>query len=221
MKDTVIDLDFDEMDLESGVFAISVVNTPAMKSNFLTLHSEVAEATNLSAVDDKKMLLMGAVMIPDLVIPRKNKTLIRFSADVIRKASQVFFKRGFQQKSTLEHNQEEGLKGMSVVESWIVEDTKMDKSAKYGLNLPVGTWCACVKADNEEIYELAKQGQINGFSIEGIFPDKTEVTLSQELDTMDESELEILLSMCELAEQLADTKEEARDFIKELISKTI
>tara|TARA_R110000737_G_scaffold190855_1_gene212424 strand:+ start:269 stop:931 length:663 start_codon:yes stop_codon:yes gene_type:complete len=212
----IIDLDFDEMDMESGVFAISVVNDPAMKSDFITLSGE-SDQMNLAAIDDNKMLLMGAVMIPNKVIPRKNGTKIRFSKEVIRKASEVYFKRGYQQESTLEHKQDEKLAGMTVVESWIVEDSSKDKSAIYGLDAPIGSWIVSMKCDNDEIYELAKQGQINGFSIEGIFPDRTEVKLNAELDSYSNEDLEALSALCEVAEKLADSKDEAKEFIKSLI----
>lgn len=217
----IIDLDFNEEDMEAGVFAISVVNNPAIKSDFLTLSSEDSDKMNLAAIDDKKMLLMGAVLIPDLVIPRANGTSIRFSKEVIRKASEVFFKRGYQQESTLEHKQDEKLAGMTVVESWIVEDKDKDKSAIYGLDAPVGSWVVSMKCDNDEVYEMAKQGQINGFSIEGIFPQKKEVSLSDIIDNYTPTELQAMSDMCELAEQLADTKGEAIDFIKQLMRNTI
>lgn len=217
----ILDLDFNEEDMNSGVFAISVVNDPAIKSDFLTLSSEESDVMNLAAIDDKKMLLMGAVLIPDLIIPRANNTKIRFSKEVIRKASEVYFKRGYQQDATLEHNQDERLAGMTVVESWIVEDTDIDKSATYGLSYPAGTWVVSMKCDNDEIYEMAKQGQINGFSIEGIFPDKTEVSLVEILDGYSPIELQAMNDMCELAEKLADTKDEAKEFIKQLMRKTI
>ena len=64
-------------------------------------------------------------MIPNKIIPRKNGTNIRFSKEVIRKAAEVYFKRGYQQESTLEHKQDEKLAGMTVVESWIVEDAEV------------------------------------------------------------------------------------------------
>ena len=209
----IIDLDFDEMDLESGVFAISVVNNPAMMSSFITLSDETAQM-NLAAIDDKKMLLMGAVMIPDKVIPRANGTQIRFSKEVIRKSSEVFFKRGYHTQSTLEHNQDEKLEGMTVVESWIIEDSSKDKSSLYGLDLPIGTWMVAVKCDNDEVYEMAKQGMINGFSLEGVFGKRT---ISEEIDSYSNEELEALSALCEVAENLAETKEEAKEFIKQLI----
>lgn len=216
----IIDLDFNEEDVDAGVFAISVVNDPAIKKGFLTLSSEENEKMNLAAIDDKKMILMGAVLIPDLIIPRANGTSIRFSKEVIRKASEVFLKRGYQQDATLEHRQDEKLDGMTIVESWIVEDESHDKSAMYGLDVPVGSWVVSMKCDNDEIYEMAKQGQINGFSIEGIFPEKKEVSLSDILDNYTAAELQGMSDMCELAENLADSKDEAKEFIKQLMRKT-
>ncbi len=217
----ILDLDFNEEDMDSGVFAISVVNDPAIGRGFLTLSSENSNVMKLAAIDDKKMLLMGAVLIPDLIIPRANGTNIRFSKEVIRKASEVYFKRGYQQEATLEHIQEEKLNGMTVVESWIVEDTKHDKSSLYKLELPVGTWCVSMKCDNDEVYEMAKQGQINGFSIEGMFPEQKEISYEDILNSYSSTELQAMGDMCELAEKLADSKSEAKDFIKQLIRKTI
>ena len=212
---TIIDLDFDELDQESGVFAISIVNDPAIMSDFITLSNE--DTVNMAAIDDNKRLLMGAVLIPDLLIPRKNGTSIRFSKEVIRKTSEVFFKRGYQQESNIEHNQEQSAEGMTVVESWIVEDTKHDKSAMYGLDAPVGSWVISMKCENDEIYEMAKNGQVNGFSIEGIFPQKKEVSMESELAKYSEGEIEALSALCDLAQELAETKEEAKAFIKQLM----
>lgn len=211
----ILDLDFDELDMEAGVFAISVVHDPAIQSDFITLSSE--DTIQMAAIDDSKRLLMGAVLIPDLLIPRADGTHLRFSKEVIRKTSEVFFKRGYQQESNIEHNQEMAAEGMTVVESWIVEDPKHDKSAMYGLDAPVGSWVISMKCENDEIYEMAKQGQINGFSIEGIFPQRKEVDLESELAKYNDGELEALSALCELAHDLADTKEEAKAFIKQLI----
>lgn len=44
--------------------------------------------------------------------------------------------------------------GLSVVESWIKEDDKFDKSSQYGFNkMPIGTWFVKMKIDNEEVWE--------------------------------------------------------------------
>ena len=63
--------------------------------------------------------------------------------------------------------------GLSVVESWIKEDDKFDKSSQYGFNkMPIGTWFVKMKIDNEEVWEKVKNKEVRGFSIEGYFTDK-------------------------------------------------
>ena len=98
---------------------------------------------------------------------------IYFSRDTVRKASQMFLKNGNQSKSTLEHQTK--LSGLTLVESWIVDDPKMDKTQLYGMDLPKGTWAGTVKVDNKEVWdEYVKTGKVKGFSIEGYFADKAE-----------------------------------------------
>ena len=97
---------------------------------------------------------------------------IYFSKDTVEKASQLYLQNGNQNKATLEH--QHSINGLTLVESWIVEDEKHDKSRKYGLNVPVGTWMGAVKVNNDEIWELIKTGKVKGFSIEGYFADKME-----------------------------------------------
>jgi hypothetical protein len=121
----LIELIIDEKDELSGVDAISVVESPAIESNFVALKSEEIK---LAQVDSEKRILMGAVLIPEKPIYRKNgedEYYIYFSKDTVNKASQLFFKNGNQNNWTLEHNKE--IKGLTVVESWIVEDTQKDK----------------------------------------------------------------------------------------------
>ena len=52
----------------------------------------------------------------------------------------------------MEHATNEKLEGMTIVESWLVEDEIHDKSRKYGLNMPIGTWMVSMKVDNDEVY---------------------------------------------------------------------
>jgi hypothetical protein len=66
---------------------------------------------------------------------------------------------------------------MSVVESWIIEDEKTDKSRLYDFNLPKGTWMISMKVNNEDVWNDVKAGKVKGFSIEGYFADKYEMSL--------------------------------------------
>ena len=146
-----------------------------MKIVELVLDEELEE-NGLAEVDKEKKILLGALLIPNKPIYRNSEEgeyYIFFSKDTIVKASQMYLKNGYQNKSTLEH--QEALKGLTLVESWIVEDEVQDKSRKYGLNVPVGTWMGAVKVNNEEIWkEYVKTSKVKGFSIEGYFADKME-----------------------------------------------
>ena len=170
----IVELILDEEQEDAGIEAISIVESPAIESDFVALNSEEIK---LAEIDKEKKILLGALLIPNKPIYRKGdegeEYYIFFSKDTIVKASQMFLKNGYQNNSTLEHAQ--ALNGLTLVESWIVESETQDKSRKYGLNVPVGTWMGSVKVNNDEIWsEYVKTNKVKGFSIEGYFADKME-----------------------------------------------
>tara|TARA_R110000744_G_scaffold185746_2_gene305130 strand:- start:675 stop:1268 length:594 start_codon:yes stop_codon:yes gene_type:complete len=169
----IVELILDEEQEDSGVDAISVVESPAIESDFVALNSKEFK---LAEINKEKRLLLGALLIPNKPIYRKGdegEYYIFFSKDTIVKASQMYLRNGYQNKTTIEH--EKTLEGLTLVESWIVEDEVQDKSRKYGLNVPVGTWMGAVKVNNDKIWnEYVKTNKVKGFSIEGYFADKME-----------------------------------------------
>jgi hypothetical protein len=177
-KMEIIELLIDENKIESGINAVSVVESPAIEENFVALKKHEVE---LKEIDGEKRILMGAALVPNKQIYRKNgdkEFYIYFSEETVRKASELFLMRANQNNATLEH-EKKMLDGMSVVESWIIEDEKQDKSAKYGFNLPKGTWMISMKVNNDEIWNKVKAGEVKGFSIEGYFVDKYEMSLQE------------------------------------------
>jgi hypothetical protein len=188
----IVELILDEAQSMMGIEAISIVENPAIEENFLALKSDEIK---LAEVNKEKKILMGALLIPNKPIYRKagkDEYYIYFSKDTVEKASQLYLKNGKQNNSTLEHKHE--LSGLTLVESWIVEDTKFDKSRKYGLDVPVGTWMGAVKVNNDDVWnEYVKTGKVKGFSIEGYFADKME--RPQDNTTgLSEQEADLLLS---------------------------
>ena len=169
----IIELILDEEDFETGVEAISIVKSPAIESDFVALKNQEFK---LAEVDKEKKILMGALLIPNKPIYRlgeEGEYYIYFSKETICKASQLFLQNGNQSNSTLEHS--EVLNGLTLVESWIVEDKAKDKTALYGLDVPLGTWMGSVKVNNDEVWnEFVKTKKVKGFSIEGYFADKIE-----------------------------------------------
>jgi len=169
----IIELFIDENDDVSGIEAVSIVENPAIEEDFVALKNQEFK---LAQVDKEKRILMGAALIPNKPIYRRNEEneyYIYFSRDTVRKASELFFIRGNHNKSTLEHQMP--LEGLVAVESWIVEDLEKDKSRKYDMEVPLGTWMLSMKVLNDDVWQnYVKTGKVKGFSIEGYFADKLE-----------------------------------------------
>ena len=175
----IIELVIDENDETSGIDAVSVVHSPAIEENFIALKKHEVE---LKEVDAEKRILMGAALVPNKHIYRRNEKeeeyYIYFSEKTVRKASELFLMRSNQNNATYEHKDK--LEGLSVVESWIIDDEKSDKSRLYGFDLPKGTWMISMKVNNDEVWKDVKEGKVKGFSIEGYFADKYEMSLKEE-----------------------------------------
>ena len=199
----IVELVLDDNE-ESGIEAISIVESPAIESDFVALKSDEVK---LAEVDTEKKILMGALLIPNKPIYRKTEGeeyYIYFSKDTVLKASQRYLTNGYQGNSTLEHS--DNLQGLTLVESWIVEDDKFDKSRKYDMNVPIGTWMGTVKVNNEEVWnDYVKTGKVKGFSIEGFFADKIKASKVEKIQTLEEIEEE------EAAEMLSMIKGIVKD----------
>ena len=187
----IIELVLDDEQV-TGIEAISVVENPAIEEDFIALKNEEVK---LAEVSNEKRILLGALLIPNKPIYRRkgdDEYYIYFSKSTVEKASQLYLMNGNQSKATLEH--QHSINGLTLVESWIVEDEVQDKSRKYGLNVPVGTWMGSVKVNNDQIWEeFVKTGKVKGFSIEGYFADKMERPKDNTLNDIEEEEAKDML----------------------------
>lgn len=203
----------DDENLFSGVNAVSIVENPAIQSDFIAL-AENETPIQLAEVSKDKRILMGAALIPDKPIYRNmdgEEFYIYFSKDTVRQAAELFFKRSNHQNATLEHSQ--ALSGMTVFESWIIEDSQLDKSRKYGLELPEGTWMVSMKVDDEDIWNnYVKNNKVFGFSIEGQFANKLvkDVEMSNQEIELSDNELKELEDRAQF-EVLLEALAEATD----------
>lgn len=185
-----IELIIDEDQEMFGIEAISLVDEPAIEMDFIALKNQLkgmAQKVQFAVSDNDKKTLIGPALIPDKPIYRNNGEedyYVYFSKRTVRKAMELYQKEGFQKNFTLQHDGE--LEGLSVVESWVVDDPKMDKSQVYGMDVPKGTWMVSVKVDNEEVWmSQVKEGNVKGFSIEGYFVDRAEKLAQQMKDEDD------------------------------------
>ena len=157
-----------EVELEnSEIYAISLVEFPAIEEEFIALSKENKEKVIL--MDEEKHIIIGCVLKPDFPIYRyddiRGEYYIKFSKNTIEHLSQEFIKR--KDKSiTLDH--ESDTNKVEVIESWVKVDMEKDKSNAYGLDVPVGSWLISCKVNDENIWQSIKNGERNGFSIESL-----------------------------------------------------
>jgi hypothetical protein len=189
-KRKVYQMSVDENDPESGVFNISLVSEPAVGEKWIAL-SEDKKPVMLAATGDKQELL-GLVLVPNKYIPRIDETTgeeydIVFPEETIAKSAELFMSRQYNNSTSIEHD--DRLKGNSVIESWIVENPEMDKTAIYKMNAPKGSWAIKMKVNDKELWDAyVKTGTLQGFSLEGLYSHKL-VELSKEDGDQEKVEL--------------------------------
>ena len=170
---------------EEGVELISLVEDPAIESNFLALKDEEPVKMEFKAIDAERRILLGPALIPNKPIYRVDEATgeeyyVFFSQETIQRAAEMYMVKARQSEANLEHSTP--IEGTTVVESWIVEDQEKDKSALYGMPQKVGTWMVAMKVYNDDVWNnQVKEGKVKGFSIEGWFkPKPTQMQLSKE-----------------------------------------
>ena len=176
----LIELLIDEDKHAFGVEAISLVREPAIQVNWVAFNKQGNQnkMIHLAQMDEEQRTLIAPALIPDLKIVRYDEAAdeeydVYFSQDTVKLASELFLKNNRANAHTFEHA--EPVEGVSVVESWIIQDPAVDKARLYGFtDLPKGTWMVRAKVDNPEIWDKIKAGEARGLSIEGYFLDRIE-----------------------------------------------
>lgn len=195
-KPMVIELLIDENDDATGVDFISFVEFPAIERDFMYFNQDKKAQYSFKSTDEDKRLVTGPAMIPDENIIRYDAFgepfFVFFSKDSVAKAQEIFFKDGNHKQSNLEH--ETKVKDVTVIESWIIESDTQDKAFALGFEaLPVGTWMVTYKVDNDAVWEMVKNGEVLGFSAEGVFGQNftkfTQLPVFDEINTILKSDI--------------------------------
>lgn len=160
----------------SDVFAVSLVDAPAVESNFIAL-SKQKQPINFKIQSEEKRMLYGVALRADFDIYRcygEEEFYINFSKDAVRRLMTKFMKNHAQNNFTTDHM--DFAQGLTVVESWIVDNVDNDKANNLGLeNFSEGSWIIGVKVDDDEMWQSVKEGRWCGFSVEA-FCDLEEIT---------------------------------------------
>ena len=178
MKRDLQEIELTIKDESDGVFAISLVDSPAIEENFIMLSSQEVE---LKILDEEKRIVVGFALVPEKRIYRRVKDKefnIYFTKETVAQSSELFMKKLNLNKFTTEHEKE--VQGINVIESWIVEDAKNDKSNIYNLGAKGGEWVVMSKIYNDEIWNDIKEGKFKGYSIEGMYDGFDKLEASEE-----------------------------------------
>lgn len=153
-------------DWDAGVFATSLVENPAIMSDFVFFSED--EHKIMMFANEEKQEVVGAIMIPDLLIPRKDENgdifYVRFTKEVIETFNSKMKEYGYDKSFTFSHAYDAG-NNVRLLESWIKEFDE-DKSNGYGFDLPIGTLFMKVKVEEETLWNMVREKKLKGFSIE-------------------------------------------------------
>lgn len=158
-----------EVEYDGGdLYGVSLVDTPANGFEFIALKEELKKVE--FKADKKKQIVFGIVLRPEQKIYREMEDgtpyFLKFSADTIEKFSHDFINKGYQHNST--YNHDIGLKDVSVVEQWIVEDKDRDKASVIGLSVEKGDWIIGMKLSGDVWKDYVESGKVKGFSIDSL-----------------------------------------------------
>ena len=187
----------DEFD-ETGISLISLVDNPAIMVKGMAFNNN--SMMSFKQVDDDKQIIIGPALIPDMKIYREDDKFgqyyVTFSKETIAKMVEKFNKYGSNRKINIDHSNM--MVDAFIIEDWLTEDLVYDKSRKYGIEVPIGTYMIMVKIEDKEFWknEVKDNGKF-GFSIEGMLGQQL-VSLSKEASIDDLTEEDLFQIFSEL-----------------------
>ena len=184
--------------MEDGIYAVSIVKHPATEQAYMLFNKD-SEMQKFRIEDEEKQIVTGVLMTANSLIYRSNEEIgehyIRFTPEAIRKGMQLFFRDGHHLTANFEHNSNQPVNGVYFYESFQV-DQERGISAPKGMDVPDGSWVGTMKVEDPAIWELIRQGDFTGFSIEGFFTYTT-----PEEDASDDELMEAIESLLDELEK--------------------
>jgi hypothetical protein len=159
----------DDVNSDTEVDFVALVDRPAIEKSFLAFADNRQQ---FAIQDDEEQIISGPLMLADTPIYRNDTNgeyYVVFSKDTIKQIAQKFFKKGYQQNVNLMHDSGKVLSGMTMFESWITDEKRGIKPMEGFGEVPDGSWFGSFKVDNDEVWQMIKDGQVKGFSVEGVF----------------------------------------------------
>ena len=159
----------DDVNDDAQVDFISLVDRPAIQKNWNAFNN----TQKFEIVSEDRRIISGPIMLADTPIFRSDAHYgdyyVAFSAETILKIAKKFFKKGFQSNVNLMHDQNQAFDNITLFESFISDQTRGIMPMKGFEDAPWGSWFGSMVVDNNEAWAKVKNGEIMGFSVEGLF----------------------------------------------------
>ena len=165
----ILDINEDLED-ESSVFAVGLVDRPAIERNWMAFANQKPE--NFKVFDEEKRLLAGFLMVADQPIYRRDNAqeyYVSFPSSAIEKIVRKHTKQGKTLSFNINHNDNDVAKDCYLMQSFLINKELGINTPKGFDEAPDGSWFGFVKVDNEDVWQKVKSGDIKGFSVEGYF----------------------------------------------------
>jgi len=175
----ILDINEDEQD-ETAVFAVGLVNQPAIERNWMAFMSHEKESVINSAIqsikfsvfDEEQRILAGFLMLADKKIFRRDddgsEYNVIFPPESIYKIVNKLSKSGKSLSFNFDHS-EQKTESAYLMQHFLI-NSKMGINTPDGFDkAPDGSWFGFVKVPDEKEWEEAKKRK--GFSVEGYFTD--------------------------------------------------
>ena len=174
----------DDINDDAEVNFVSLVDRPAIQRNW----NAFSDKQNFNIASEEKRIISGAIMLADTPIFRSDAThgdyYVVFSKETIFQIVQRYFKKKYQANVNLNHSQDAKLEDVVMFESFISDKERGIYPMKGFEDAPDGSWFGSMKVDNDYAWQEVKNGNVKGFSVEGIFeyskkPRKEEAIMEQ------------------------------------------
>ena len=155
---------------ECGIYRISLVDYPAVESNFVAYGK--AQAQKYSVLNEEKRLVRGVVLRANFPIYRADSGFgeyyIVHSPEMIRQTAQKMLREHRNNEVNIMHQALTEVKGVEMVQMFI-KDTEAGVDPKGFEDIENGSLFAEYHVANDDVWANIKNGTFRGFSLEGIF----------------------------------------------------
>ena len=157
-------------DLEDGIFAVSLVSTPATESNWQCFSKE---EQMYSIENEEEHIITGVIMLANSPIFRRDDSgyeyNIVYKPETIKLMSEKMLKDMAHNQIDIEHNGCILPAGtVNLVEIYI-KDSEKGISPNFLKDIPDGSLIGSYKIHDDVLWNMCKEGTLHGFSLAGWF----------------------------------------------------